>query len=63
VRPGALLLPGFIFISFSTTHSPNLFRSVCNLSMLLILKVFLCIIQSSAKSLIFYSMFLQISFA
>ena len=44
------LLPGFIFISFSTAHSPNLFRSFCNFSMSLLSVIFLYIIQSSANS-------------
>ena len=36
VKLCALLLPGFIFISISTAHSPNLFRSVCDLAMSLL---------------------------
>ena len=58
----ALLLPGFIFIAFSTSHSPSLSRSICNVSMLLSFMIFLFIILSSAKSLIFDSKSLQISF-
>ena len=58
----ALLLPEFIFIPFSTTHSPKVSRSFCNFSLSFLFVIFLYIIQSSAKTLILESMFLQISF-
>jgi hypothetical protein len=62
VKRIALLLFGFIFISFSTAQSPNLFRSLCNNSKSLSFNIFMYNIQSSAKSLIFYSTFLHILF-
>jgi len=54
-------IPGFIFITFSTAQSPRQFRSICNFYMSLPSMIFLYIIQSSAKSPIVDSMFLQIS--
>jgi len=58
----AVLLPGLIFIEFYSTHSPSLSRSICNISMSLSFMISLYLIQSSAKSLIAYSKFLQIWF-
>ena len=58
----ALLLPEFIFIPFSTAHSPKVSRSFCNFSLSFLFVIFLHIIESPAKSLILELMFLQISF-
>ena len=58
----ALLLRGFIFIAFSTAHSPSLSRAIYKVTVLLSFMIFLYIIQSSANSLIADSKFLQISF-
>ena len=60
VKLTALLLLGFFSISFPMAHSPNLFRSVCNLSMSLLSFIFLYIIQSSANSRTLDSVLLQI---
>ena len=57
-----LLLPGFIFIPFSTAHSPKVSRPFCNFSVSFLFVIFLYILQSSAKSLMHESMLLQISF-
>ena len=62
MKPKALHLPGFIFIAFSTAHSPNPYRSSCNISMPLSFMIFRYIIQSSPISLIVGSKFLQIPF-
>jgi hypothetical protein len=62
VRQTALLLAGFIIISFSKARSHSLFRSICKFSTSLLFKMFLYIIQSSAKSVIVGSLFFQISF-
>ena len=58
----ALLLGGFIFIPFSTAHSSDVSRSFCNFPVSFLFVIFLYVIQSSAKSTILESMFLQISF-
>jgi hypothetical protein len=48
-----LILPEFIFILFSTTHSHKESRSFCDISMLYLFEIFLYILQSPGKSLIF----------
>jgi hypothetical protein len=53
----ALLLVGLIFIAFSPAHSVQ----ICNFSISLLFLISLYIIQSSAKSLIQDSIFLQTS--
>lgn len=58
----AFLLPGLVFIAFCIARSPSLSRSICNVSTSLLFVISLYIIQSSAKSLIVHSKFLQIWF-
>ena len=56
----ALLLPGFIFFLFYIAHSPNVYRSVCNLMSLLSI-IFRYIIQSLANNRGLDPLFFQIS--
>jgi hypothetical protein len=61
LRQMALLLVGLIII-FSTAHSRNLFRSLCNLSISLLFIIFMYVIQPSAESLMVDQIFPQILF-
>ena len=56
-----LILRGFIFTPFTTAHSTRVSRSFCKFSISFLFVIFLYIINSSAKILIFESTFLQIS--
>jgi hypothetical protein len=62
MKQTALLLVGIIIILFSKDNSTSLFRYICKFSVLLLFKIFLYIIQPSAKSLLVDSVFLHVSF-
>jgi hypothetical protein len=55
----ALLLAGFIFIAFSSAHSPKTVQVYLQIFYVTVI-IFLYIIQSSAKSIIVDSIFIQI---
>jgi len=57
----ALHLTGYIYSSFSTAHSSQLFGTLSNISMSLLSIIVPYIIQSCANSCVFHSLFLQIS--